>query len=549
MPYKYVDSNFLSEDFSDTEKLVDLIRYAIDRLKSTHDLKLPVLSPDSSFEYKNIAKNFSISLESSSPSDVIDCVIPYFKNCINWNSAGSMFNVAPPVNIVSVALNTVVSMLNPNLAEDRSSGLLAYAEQEIVNALGKDLLEWEGNISGMACFGGKATNLYGISKALSDFKLRSKEKFKIEEVFYVITEKGHPAQEEVAMLQYLSMERGNLIIAPCSASGKLDISELKKIVLKNLQDGKKWLGVTINAGTTTEYIVDDIKEVVDFRNEVHEKYKLESKPKIHADAVLGWVWLFMKKLDRVKVDNKFISEAAIAKCLSMLADLQDLKLVDSLGIDFHKLGFVPYQSSFFIYRSSDTVVRAEAKFGDLTTYKHTIELSRGGQGIVGALASLMSLGYEGYINIILNLVEATEKIRLSLSAHPNIKILDMTCRGPCSVFSFLPDKLKQEKDFSAEELNKIRKMNLSFVNFMDQRLKTGESELFFSNSRSYVAPGSNIKYGGIKLYATSPHLHGNRLDEIISSLLASISAFLSTYKDTDASNVRILGDGFRHPIN
>ncbi len=529
--FNYMDY-FLAEDLRDVSNLQDMIGQVNDAFFSYHDTGRPVLSPDFAKKYGEIDFNENIPLNTCAPSEVIKKLLPLFSNCINWNHGGAMFNVTPPVNILGIALNVITSILNPNLAEDRSSGLLAFAEQQICRIL-CGLVKWDKKeISGMSCFGGKATNFYAIKNAIFNAHNKLKDNFDISKAFYITGDRGHPCQVEVAQMQGLKPE--NIVIIKTDQKGKMIVSDILDEINKRIQKGQIFLGVTLNAGTTMEYIVDDIEEIVELRDKVKENYSLPYSPLVHADAVLGWVWLFMEKFNEVRIHHA-VSSVAKSKVLAMYEKISKLALVDSLGIDFHKLGFTAYQSSFFLTRSLSALSIENLKFGELSPYKHTIELSRGAQGVISALSALMSLGYEGYINLILNLVNATETIRETLETHPNVYILDRDSLGICSVVTLVQEKPVNERLLSDSDIISINEMNQAFVKYVHHKIEKGDADIYFSYSRSYIAPGSIVRYSGMKLYPTSPYLTGERLKSVVGEILNNVNEFLSIYIENNST--------------
>jgi glutamate/tyrosine decarboxylase-like PLP-dependent enzyme len=442
---------------------------------------------------------------------------------MNWNAPGAMFNVTPPSNILGVALNVLTMLLNPNLAEDRSGGLTAYAEQEVVKCLGQ-LAQWNPEkVTGAACYGGKATNLYASRNAIAHCSAILNGEFDIHNAFYVSSDRGHPCQTEGVALQGIPKE--NNIVLPCDPDGRMNLVALKAEIENRLEQGQTFLGLTVNAGTTMEYIVDDIPAIVKIRDEAQEKFSLPYKPMIHADAVLGWVWLFAEKFDEVSLHNEEIMPSTISKVKEMYNRVKDVALVDSMGVDFHKLGYTAYQSSFYLTQSLGKSVINDLKFGQLSTYKNTIELSRGAQGVIGALSSLLSFGYEGYVNLITNLLNSVEVARDEFAKHPRLEVLDPGSFGVCNVVTLTHKKPLIDSEVGPEDLRVIHALNDKFFEQMKAKLETGDVSFFTSVSKSYLEPGRNVRYGGFKMYGTSPFLERAALRNFIAEFTRNVDEF------------------------
>lgn len=543
--YNYMDY-FASDKFDDLGRLSELIGEVLSKFESSHRVDSPVISPDFSLVYKDSPFQVDVPLSVTPPSEVIDKLIPFYKNCVNWGAPGAMFNVTPPSNILGVAINVLSALLNPNLAEDRSGGLTAFAEQEVVKCLGR-LIKWpEEKVTGMSCYGGKATNLYASRNAILNCKAALGDDFKIENAFYISSDRGHPCQVEGALLQGVTKE--NNIVIPCEVDGKIKLDLLKAAIEKNIENGKTFLGITINAGTTMEYIVDDIPEVVRIRDEIVTKYNLSYHPNIHADAVLGWVWLFVDRIDEVKIHNPETRPSSILKVKQFYEQAKNISMVDSIGVDFHKLGYTAYQSSFYVSQSQGKRFVDDMKFSQLSTYRNTLELSRGAQGVMGALASLLSFGYEGYVNLIVNLINSVEEIRSTFDKHPMLAVLDPGSLGVCNVVTLTHKKPLVESELSDEDIRIINDMNEKFIRHLQKKLEKGETGVYSSFSKSYLAPGSKVRYGGIKLYATSPHLANDKLREFMGDFLSNVDEFLVAHNYSSEGHETKNENKYYHPI-
>ena len=60
-----------------------------------------------------------------------------FKRAVIWENPGTMINITPPANIVSIATAFYTSNFNPNFAQDESSGYLMATELLTAKYLGE----------------------------------------------------------------------------------------------------------------------------------------------------------------------------------------------------------------------------------------------------------------------------------------------------------------------------------------------------------------------------------------------------------------------------
>ena len=106
------------------------------------------------FKYLNYLKNCTLNKKQMEPKDVFNYIAPFFQNLPNWGHPGTMINVIPPVNLVSLTGSIYINMFNPNFAEDHYSGCLLTAELEVAKYL-SDLVGWDWKKShGIFTFGG-----------------------------------------------------------------------------------------------------------------------------------------------------------------------------------------------------------------------------------------------------------------------------------------------------------------------------------------------------------------------------------------------------------
>ncbi len=146
----------------------------------------------------------------------------------------------------------------------------------------------------------------------------------------------------------------------------------------------------------------------------------------------------------------------------------------------------------------------------------TLETSRPGGSALSALASLHSLGVEGYQRILANLVENTAFMRSILEKQGDIQVCINDTIGYVTMLRLYPKGSKEEfkfaelknpslvtKDFS-EQVNKY--MHEFFSWDFNSRMKNNSS-VEYSFSTAFIELDNDVKISGIKLYPVSPHFN------------------------------------------
>lgn len=235
--------------------------------------------------YGNFLKEKELNKNTLPPEKVFEYMASYFECLPNYNNPGTMINVIPPVNLVSLSVTNIMNLYNPNFAQDTYAGMLIKSELEVSKYL-SDLVGWNyKKTHGVFTFGGKGTNLYATKVAINKAdKNAAKEGCSRGKYFMLTSKTGHPCHYEVC--NWLGIGTDNCYEIDSDCNGKMDLEEARKIIEENLNKGKMFLGINLTAGSTNELYVDPIKETYNLIHEIVKKYNLNYIPHIHADAVL-----------------------------------------------------------------------------------------------------------------------------------------------------------------------------------------------------------------------------------------------------------------------
>lgn len=537
--YKYTNVGILNKYISALDQKVNkYYNFGKPFFKGTHELN-----------YKEYLKNCKLNYEPLTAESTFEYISPLYQNLPNWNNPGTMINVIPPVNLVSMASVSFTELYNPNLAQDTYAGLLAISELEVTKYI-SDLVMWNWQKSmGIFTFGGKGTNLYAtkiaLTKACPETKNSGCEKNKY---FMVTSQNAHPCHYEVC--NWLGIGKYNCIEVKCNNDGTINLQETEKTICSNIEDGKIFLGFNLNGGSTNELTIDPIKQISDLNTKIVNKYKLSYVPHIHVDSVLGWIYLFFNNYDyemnRINIDKKYL-----IKIQNLNKKVKEFEYADSLGIDFHKTGFCPYVSSLFIVKDkSDFYVLNpdkeleldELHYGNYNPFETTLELTRSAGGAIAALTTLKSLGIKGFQEIIANMFAATESFRELLSKNCNICMINSDAEWLTTLFILKPEKyknltLQEIIKLDETDIQQIKEYNINYAKYILENGKNGKISFTFTSSRSYKIPNTNIKLGVLKAYPMSVFLNNSEAEKLVKDISASIEEYKSNLEKV--KNIKI----------
>ena len=234
---------------NDNFALLDLYMNELDKeLKEIYDFEKPFFKGRTQLNYKDFLKDKKLNYDNMNFKQVFKYIKPYFESIPNWNNPGTMINVIPPVNLISLATINIANMYNPNFAQDTYAGMLINSELEVIKYL-SDLIGWDWEKShGTFTFGGKGTNLYATKIAINKVNPNAMvHGINSEEYFMITSKNGHPCHYEVC--NWLGLGTESCYEIPCDTkTGEMDFKILKKIVEGNIEKGKKFLGFNSSVG-------------------------------------------------------------------------------------------------------------------------------------------------------------------------------------------------------------------------------------------------------------------------------------------------------------
>ncbi len=412
----------------------------VDLLKSER----PILGERTELDFQ-AAKKRRLPERGQSVEEVTQELVKYCDGLTIWGHPRTQLNVVPPVTISSLIGVLLSSLYNPNLAWDEYSHRVALAEVEVV-AMVAALLGYDPELAGgLFTFGGTGTTLYGMKIGLEKAIPGSIETGIREDVVILASDGSHYCRYNIA--GWLGIGAKNLMTISTTEHNAMDVAILHEKAHSVLQAGGKIAGIIATMGTTDAFGIDDLGTITRVRDELVNEFSLSYRPHIHADAVIGWAWSVFS--DYPFEENPLGFRPRTIRALAGARNhIQYLACADSIGIDFHKPGFVPYISSLFLLKDRKDLTLIQRpqeqmpylyQFGEHRPGMYTLETSRSGTGTLSALANLTLFGKEGLQVIIGHIVEMAQLLAEHVESHSCTSVLNRENFGTVTLFRVYPD--------------------------------------------------------------------------------------------------------------
>jgi len=407
-------------------QLINRTLNKINQMKTT----LPFYGKREALNYEAI-KNSSIPKGISTLEEITDDLSNYLQGHLNWANPKVQKNVINPVTFSSIITKIITSLGNAIIVSEEYSHKFAEAEIEAVSICA-NLVGYNPNLAGgFFTFGGTATILYaikiGIEKAIPDAFSNGVGGENIKVVGSDVSHYGN-----ITAVAWLGLGTKNLVTIPTDQDNSINLEALEAKLHELLNQNQKIAAIIATMGTTDSFGIDNLEFIVKLRDKLVQQYNLDYKPHIHADAVIGWAFSVFNDYD---FQNNLMGFTP--RTLQSLSDtsnkLRFLHQADSIGIDFHKTGYVPCTSSLIICRNKTDFSLISSNKKDMpylfnSGHYHpgyfTLETSRSSSPPMTALANLKLLGKEGYQSILGHLVTMAGLIRSRIERVDNICVVN-----------------------------------------------------------------------------------------------------------------------------
>lgn len=501
--------------------------------KSSRSARVPGMYGKS--EYLKLFKKYQkIPEKGIEPKEVISKTIEdFFTGIPRWKSPKLVHNVGAPVNVLSstiysLALDENIYNINEGLA-----GNAMAAEQIVVNLLSR-LAKINKQTVGLFTFGGTGTNFYATKMGIKKADPESGNKGIKKNIKAVITEDSH--YSHLVCTDWLGLGMDNVIILKARVDRRSDIKDAEEKIKNALNSGGLISSIILNGGTTYDHAIDDIPAFVKMRDRLVKNYKLNYKPHIHVDSVIGWSWLFFLDYQWRKNPLK-IKRNVLNVLKKQTKRISSIKYADSWGIDLHKgIGGCPLPCSLIIFNNPDDLNLISKKKGSviqmaqiaeefccLSPADFTLETSRPGGAPLAALVSLYSMGKEGFQRSLANLMSDTLYLREKISTIRDFYVLNQRSLGFATMVRIYPKGISQKEDIEKNSI--INKYIKKFFEW-DQKVRMMKNKgIEYSVSSAYIKLQNGEEVCAIKIYPVSPHFSKKEVIELIRTLVKQKEIF------------------------
>ncbi|MBV6504318.1 MAG: Aspartate 1-decarboxylase [Fimbriimonadales bacterium] len=191
-------------------------------------------------------------------------------------------------------------------------------------------------------------------------------------------------------LDVLGVGRGSLVSVPVNDQFEMDVGALSSLLGEMESSGGHALAVVAVIGSTEEGAIDPLNELLDLRSAREDAGKQSFW--IHADAAYGGYLRTMTVPSRiglgdpkttVRVGSQSVELELSLPHRSACDSLERLGECDSIAIDPHKLGYVPYPAGVVCFRSNlvKALARQDAPYIEEAASDPSAERSAEGIGV------------------------------------------------------------------------------------------------------------------------------------------------------------------------
>ncbi|MBK3631947.1 hypothetical protein JHN52_03040 [Streptomyces sp. MBT97] len=479
-----------------------------------------------------------------SPGDLIGGMTrDFLAGAVNWRSPELQYNLGAAVNVAASAMYAVALDTNVYLINDGLAGNVVAAEGAVSHVLARLTDVPASQAYGLFTFGGTGTMAYGIKAGLRKCAPESVRSGTPGDVRVVITEDAHFSHAAAA--DWLGIGADQLVVIPADEQRRSDLRVAEGLVRDELEAGHRVATIIINGGTTYDHAVDDIAAFAELRDRLTAEYKLRYRPHLHVDSVVGWAWLMLNDSALSSLEPSSSASDALRE---QYRRVRALRSADSWGVDFHKgVGVCPIDCSFIQFNDKSDCVRLRKggsssadlhqlaqDFSVVSPVDYTLETSRAGGKALAAVASLHSLGRNGYATILARLVDAAIYFRESLSSRNGMAVLNPHALGYQSMVRLYPPERAPEAhreihDAAPSTARMVKEGNVYLKAFFawdnETRMNANGGGVVYSFSSRYVTTASGEPISGLKFYPTTPLIGREHMKEAIDLLAERKAAF------------------------
>lgn len=293
-------------------------------------------------------------------------------------------------------------------------------------------------------------------------------------------------------------------------------------------------------GTTSCMGIDNFKSIYNIRDRLMREFKLNYTPHIHADSVIGWVYLNFIGYDYKNNSLGFNSEV-LCKLKGITQRIKTIKFADSFGVDFHKTGYMPYVSSIVIVKDRNDLLRLSGDpklmtplFHDDKAYnpgKYTLETSRSVSNIVATWYTLQMIGKDGFRSLLGHAQELSMYLRKKIhSDQSSMVVVNEETLGSDVFIKVYPHGINAKEAFKKEleDINLLKKAeiyNTQFFNWLTLNKYYGNEAIAISKTSAAFYTNTGHPVQALRIYILNPYITKETIDLLITFLASAKSEY------------------------
>lgn len=233
----------------------------------------------------------------------------------------------------------------------------------------------------------------------------------------IIPETAHYSLQDACVKA--SIPLNDIVTVQVNDKFQIDQEDLKKTVEQCIQEGTPIIAIAAIMGTTEAGSIDPLHEIVTLRNEMEENYNASFY--IHLDAAFGgYLKTAIVGSDGSALSYDAVVESGVKMTKANYDALMAMQEADSVIIDPHKQGYIPYGSCVLAFKHKKylAVLSKEAAY----VFEHdeenpslgvsSIEGSRPGAAAAAVYAAnkMLPLNQQGYGKLLVNTINSAQEL-------------------------------------------------------------------------------------------------------------------------------------------
>jgi glutamate/tyrosine decarboxylase-like PLP-dependent enzyme len=531
----------INGDNNKTEEFLNYLGELLFRVDKRKDGISPTLTGKMDRDYKEIIAEGIIPKKGISMDKVIDN-LDQLTEGHPYCSKFYMLNAVPHPSMAGLLGYMLAGFLNANNIWDVFTPAGAEAEVKVTAMMARVLGYNPKEAGGFFSYGGQGGIFNALRIGIEKAAPNSRIKGIPDNIYAICSDRAHFSLKKAVET---GMGINRIIKVKTNQDTTINLDDFAIKLDEIISQGGRIALVLATTGTTDTFAIDNIGGMKEIIDQMVSKHKLDYTPHFHADGAMGGLYAFFNLYDFDQNELGFDPQtlAGLKKIHNIFKESYKL---DSISIDFHKLGQAPYNNSIFLVKNNTdfTLVNldeehcpyiGEQGYGEHFTH-YTAESSRMAAGIA-AYASLLSFGIEGYQKLLGHYIQLSLKLKEKLEKKADyIKVMNRDNVGPIVLFRVYNNVRDYNKEINGkanlEEIKRVNDLNEDFYRL----LRKNKDRMFFGDTKQSLSiraidTKEEINLNATKAFMISPYTQLKDLDNIVDYLDEIYCELIANYNE------------------